>query len=292
MKQIYGGILGLATGDAVGVPVEFKARDSFCVTDMTGYGTHGQPAGTWSDDTSMALATLESIGRCGCIDTTDIMENFIRWYRDASFTAHDEVFDIGNTTANALRKFLHGTAPEECGGKAINDNGNGSLMRILPLAFVDHTPEDIRRVSALTHAHPISVQACQIYVKYAQQLLAGVDKREALRVTENGWRAEFARLPELETCTRAEISSGGYVVHTLEAALWCLLKTENYRDCVLTAVNLGSDTDTTGAVAGGLAGIYYGIGGEKGIPEAWLDKLAAMQQIKDIIEKADTAISG
>ncbi|MCD8089935.1 MAG: ADP-ribosylglycohydrolase family protein [Clostridiales bacterium] len=282
MSKIYDGIMGLVVGDALGVPVEFKQRDTFKVTDMVGYGTYNQPPGTWSDDSSMTLATVESIGRLGRIDVDDIMKNFSNWYYQGDFTPYGEVFDVGNATAKAIQRYNRGVKPLECGGKSIFDNGNGALMRILPLAFVSGiTQEEIINVAHLTHAHEISTDACLLYTTIAQAVINwdGNPKR-TLKLSEN-----FSRVDHIMDFSRDEIKSTGYVVDTLEAALWCLYNTDNYKDCVLTAVNLGDDTDTVAAVVGGLAGIFYGCGGEKGIPEEWISQIARKEWIKELCEK-------
>lgn len=276
LDKLRSAIYGLAVGDALGVPVEFMERGSFFVTDMKGYGSHNQPAGTWSDDTSMTLATCDSIRKLQKIDPDDIMRRFAEWYFESSYTAHGEVFDIGGTTATAIRRYGQGCEPVKCGLDQVSSNGNGSLMRIIPLAFCDCMKEEIQNVSRLTHAHNISVTACVIYVHIAQRLLDGETIRDILGSMEfKGLFERLARIGELE---EREIASSGYVIHTLEAALWCLLATNSYDECVLKAVNLGEDTDTTGAVAGGLAGIVYGY---DSIPKKWIDKL----KNKDLIEK-------
>lgn len=247
-------VFGQAVGDALGVPFEFQPRGSFTCAGMVGHGSHDQPAGTWSDDTSMALATCDSIRVCGCVDVDDMRERFVRWYREDAYTV-DGLFDIGGATARALV-----TGQGQAGER---DNGNGSLMRILPLAFTAATDDEVRAVSAITHAHPISCEACVRMVHVARRLIAGEPVRDVL--------GELVGVPE------DEIRSGGYVLHTERAALWCLANTSSYRDCVLRAVNLGGDTDTTATVAGGLAGIVYGLGG---IPLEWTDAL----QGKDTID--------
>lgn len=272
--KVYEGIMGLVVGDALGVPFEFKERDTFKCTDMIGYGTHCQPVGTWSDDSSMTIATMESLARKGEIDLADIMKNFYKWLFHGIFTPYGKVFDVGCTTSRAIKSYLYTEKkPEESGGDGEMDNGNGSLMRILPLAFVECFCEDISNVSALTHAHEISKRCCVIYVNIAERLLKGATKEEACDL-----------LYYIKERNRNEIRSTGYVVDTLEAALWCFLNTESYKDCVLTAVNLGNDTDTVAAVAGGLAGIYYGIGGETGIPEEWIETIAKKEWIKELCE--------
>lgn len=251
-------VYGQAVGDALGVPYEFKSRDSFECSDMDGYGTHNQPIGTWSDDTSMSLAICDSYRELGRIDVGDIRDKFVSWYRDGAYTC-DGLFDIGNATAKALHAG-HGLAGEW-------DNGNGSLMRTIPLAFTDATDDEVRAVSAITHAHSTSTEACVAMVGAARSLIAGANGREAALACG----VNFDK-------PRDEVRSGGYVLDTFEAALWCLANTSNYRDCVLLAVNLGSDTDTTGAVAGALAGIVYGV---EGIPAKWLNSLRG----NDVIER-------
>ena len=134
MNKIYNGIMGLVVGDALGVPVEFKKRDTYTVTDMTGYGTYNQPPGTWSDDSSLTLATLDSMVKLGKIDPADIMQNFFYWLNDGMFTPYGKVFDVGGGTRRAISRYANGKEPAKCGGKTRMDNGNGALMRILPVA--------------------------------------------------------------------------------------------------------------------------------------------------------------
>ena len=283
MSKIYDAIMGLVVADAVGVPVEFKARGTFNVTDMIGYGTYNQPPGTWSDDSSMTLATVESMARLGKIDPGDIMNNFARWLYDKEFTPYGKVFDAGMTTQIAVGRYKSGTDYNLCGGDDVRDNGNGSLMRILPLAFTDCDDETIEAVSSLTHAHEISRTACKIYVHIARDLIAG-KKLEDLISNIHTERKEFGILPLLKVMRHKEVRSTGYVVHTLEAALWCLLNSKSYRECVLLAVNLGEDTDTIAAVAGGLASIIYGRGrdNENGIPEEWISQIARKEWIEEL----------
>lgn len=281
-KYLKEAVYGLAIGDAVGVPYEFKARDSFTCQDMTGYGTHEQAPGTWSDDTSLTLATCRSIQEKGCIDLGDLWDKFYGFLRHAEFTVDHEVFDVGNTTMCTIlnRK----------GATGEHSNGNGSLMRILPLAFADDvTDEEIRQVSAITHAHPISKEACVYYVHAVRRMaeLADGDMNPAGKLQElvNGLYREipresvFSRLPLIAGSSRFEIRSSGYVVDTFEAAVWSLVTTRSFKDCILTAVNLGQDTDTVAAVAGGLAGVIYGFGGQEGIPDSWVDGLRGKKLI-------------
>lgn len=308
MKKVYDGIMGLAIGDAIGVPVEFRSRQEISknpVISMREYGTHNQPMGTWSDDTSLTLALMDSIIESNTINYMDIMDRFSNWLINCDYTATDEVFDVGNSTSRAIMNYGRGVDPLECGGISECENGNGSLMRILPIAYylkkltfsIDNRMEIIHNVSALTHRHPISLIGCGIYINIAMKLLE--EKLSLYESVEQGIKNTFeyyrekswsdisayARLKELSIflgLSDIEIKSSGYVVHTLESALWCLLNTNSYAECVLKAVNLGDDTDTIGAVAGGLAGIYYGL---EQIPEDWLNVIAKRAYIEELCEK-------
>lgn len=267
-SKLKDAIFGLAVADALGVPVEFRKRGTFKIEGVTGYGTYNQPEGTWSDDTSMTIASCDSIRECGRIDLQDMLEKFRSWLYDAEYTPFGNVFDVGNTTAYALRR--------GAGDDDWHANGNGSLMRILPLAFTDATTEEIEAVSAITHAHHISKLACVIYVNIARSLLKGVDLKNIIR--RLCLEEPFHRVHSIYSLQEDTIKSSGFVVDTFEAALWCLATTDNYKDAVLKAINLGEDTDTVAAVTGGLAGIMYGY---DSIPTEWLDALKS----KDIIEK-------
>ena len=308
-EKIYGGILGLTVADALGVPVEFQSREFLRrnpVTDLQGYGTYNQPPGTWSDDTSLALCLLDSLTIR--LDYTDIMKKFIAWHDRGEYTPHGESFDIGFTTRAALRQFSSGTEPLQCGGRGESNISNGSLMRILPLAFYlhsvygdDFTEKDevfdiIHNVSSLTHAHKRCLIACGIYISIAGKLLVGSNIQEAIqsgiqcakiyyenRSEYSEELAHFERIFNRDFKNQPEesIKSGGYVVDTLEAAIWCILNTESYKSCVLKAVNLGEDTDTVAAVAGGLAGMGYGL---KSIPKKWMNQIVRLDYIKELCQ--------
>lgn len=262
-------VYGEAVGDALGVPYEFQRRGSFSCTGMRGYGSHNRPAGTWSDDTALMLATLDSLSDCGGrVNTSDMLSRFRSWIGRGAYTPDGVIFDIGGTTASALGSG-HGMTGEM-------DNGNGSLMRILPLAFVDCTDGDVRAASAVTHAHRTSTECCVRFVRAARMLMAGrfdVSELSALAGTN-----------DLRTVPREDVRSGTYVLDTLHAALWCLVTTDSYRDCVLAAVNLGSDTDTTAAVVGGLAGIRYGLDANP-----WTGELRGSDLVDALLNKASTA---
>ena len=297
-------LTGVAVGDALGVPVEFKTRQEIKknpVTDMMGYGTYPVPPGTFSDDSSMSFCLAEVLTEK--FDLNLIGKNFVKWYTRNYWTATGHAFDIGLATRKAIEKISEGVSPDLAGGADVSSNGNGSLMRIAPLLFyvienpVEERFEITRQVSSITHRHIRSVIACFYYLEFAYQLLEGRDKLEIYNNLKIGMPeflnsisidpneiAEFDRLlkQNIYELPENKISSGGYVVHTLEACIWCLLKTDNYRDAVLRAVNLGEDTDTTAAVTGGLAGLLYGL---EGIPEAWRKQLARADDIENLAER-------
>lgn len=250
-------VYGMAVGDALGVPFEFKQRGSFECSGMTGFGTHSQPAGTWSDDTSMALAMCDSYRELHRVNPADMRRRFMDWCENGAYTV-DGLFDIGNTTVCALRTG-HGMTGER-------DNGNGGLMRCVPMAFMDCTDDDVRAACAVTHANPTSTEACVRMVRLARALIEGQGIHHALPNAD-----------KILAMDERDIRSGGYVLDTENAAYWCLLTTATYRDCALKAVNLGDDTDTTAAVAGALAGIVYGM---EGIPAQWLSVLRGKDDIE------------
>jgi ADP-ribosylglycohydrolase len=249
-KQVEAALLGVAVGDALGVPVEFQPRGAFKVTDMTGFGKHGQPAGTWSDDTSLTLCLADAMddGYTGGGLLAKTAENFIKWFDGGEFTVRGDVFDIGASTSKAIRNLKKGARPTESGCGGASENGNGSLMRIAPLVFhVAGKPQEERYeitsgVSSITHAHAWSVAACFIYLEYALQLLAGKDKKAAyvelqkyfqdgrLNIGDNAL-SKFTRITrsDISSLLESEIRSGGFVVDTLEAAFWCFLTTDDYR---------------------------------------------------------------
>lgn len=304
---IQDALLGVAVGDALGVPVEFVSRglrDDNPVQGMRGDGTHNQKPGTWSDDTSLALCLAEML--CGPYSLRALAGYFINWRRHGFYTAHGYVFDIGNATALAIENLSNGIEPALAGGNDEYSNGNGSLMRILPLVFfikdmpVEQRFAVTRDVSSLTHRHIRSIVSCFIYLEYARLLIAGHDKmsayekmrREVIEFLQTREECDptelnrFHRVLQLEgqskpltTLRVDEIYSSGYVVDTLEASLWCILTTDNFSEAVLKAVNLGEDTDTTGAVTGGLAGIIYG---SDSIPGEWLSVLAKRNEIEQV----------
>lgn len=309
-SKVTASILAFVTGDALGVPVEFRSRAALSehpVTGMRGFGTYGKPKGTWSDDSSMTLCTLESLAETGAPDFDDVMRRFLSWLNAAHLTADDETFDVGISTRQALSQYEGRTPALQCGGTEFSENGNGSLMRVLPAAFwlfrhmdehFNQLPaayETIHNFSRLTHAHPVSLIARGFYCSVADELLLGKDiptaVADGIAAARKYYRSKIEFTPhlthfsrvsaaKLAACGEQTIKSTGYVLHTLEASLWCLLHTDSLKDCLLKAVNLGDDSDTTAAVTGGLAGIAYGA---DAIPTDWLDAIVRRDRVESLI---------
>ena len=310
-NRVADGLFGLCVGDALGLPVEFISRYSLKenpVTDMAGYGRHNQPPGTWSDDSSLTFCLAESL--CNGFNLHDIASKSCKWLDEGYWTPYGIAFDIGNTTRSAILRLRQCANPTEAGGKGEHSNGNGSLMRILPMAYqLENTEEGkrfemVHQVSSLTHGHPRCQMACGIYIQLAINLLKGSEpdiayknmKTTTLNYYEgkelyNGEIDHFSRVlrTDISTFSEDEIKSSGYVIDTLEAGLWSFLNSNSYSKAVLTAVNLGRDTDTTGAVSGGLAGIYYGF---ENIPKHWIKQIAGKEEIMELANKLNEQIYG
>lgn len=292
--KVKDGICGFVVGDALGVPVEFYSRrelEDDPVVDMREYGTYNQPKGTWSDDSSMTIATMYSIVNKNGIDYADIMDEFCRWAFEGEHTPHGERFDIGNTTLRGLERYQNCEDALKSGGNSTHDNGNGSLMRILPLAYIpDIDYKTVENISALTHGHDRSKIACVLYVEIAKSMLNNdltieehIDNAcEKIKeyYAENDELEEFSRI--LNDDFSDGIMSGGYVIDTIETVIYCLKTTESYKEAVLKAVNLGGDTDTNAAICGGLAGIYYGY---DSIPIDWIESIYKLDEIHSLCEK-------
>ncbi len=293
IMKVKDGMIGLIVGDALGVPVEFYSREELeadPVIGMREYGTYNKPAGTWSDDSSMAIATMSSIVNKQTVDYDDIMKEFIQWWQNGKYSQHD-TFDIGNTTRNGLVRYLNGEEAIKCGGSQPRDNGNGSLMRILPLAFIpDIDYETVENVSGLTHAHYRSKIACVLYIEIAKSMIKNdLTIDEHIKNSCDKIKEYYKENEEIEHFQRifdddwtGEIRSGGYVIDSLESTIFCLKTTDNYRDAVLKAVNLGGDSDTTAAICGGLAGIYYGF---DEIPIDWVNTIEYIEKVISLCEK-------
>ena len=262
-------------GDALGVPFEFLHRGTSACEGMSAGGFHNMPLGTFSDDTSLLIATCDSIRATEGIDIHDMRAKFRQWCYKGAYSADGKVFDVGNATVTALDQGF-GCSHER-------SNGNGSLMRIAPLAFTDARDDQIREVSAITHAHPISTESCVVFVHILRHVLDGLPLQDAIAQSIPK-DPHFAFMKTIDRLERDSVNSGGFVLHTLEAALWCALNTNSYRDCVLAAVNLGSDTDTTACVAGALAGAIYGY---NAIPAEWIDRLRGKPVIDSCLFDAE-----
>lgn len=307
-NKVIDALLGVAIGDAVGVPYEFSSREQMELnpaTGMIGYGMYNLPKGTWSDDSSLTFCLAESLIKG--YDLKDISENFIKWKHDAYWTARGVVFDIGITTSNAIVRLVdliendNAVALEKqrgCGDEY--ENGNGSLMRIIPLLFfikgkpIKQQFDTIWAVSALTHRHIRAAMSCLIYLKLAEKLLEGKEKDVSYLEMRNEiqlfWneinfleseRVHFKKIiqNDIRKTKLEELKSGGYVIEVLESSIWFFLKCNSFEQTILSIINIGHDTDTSAAITGGLAGIYYG---KKGIPIGWIEGLARVQDIVEL----------
>jgi len=309
--QIQSALFGIAVGDALGVPYEFLSRKTMMInpaSDMIGYGTHNQEPGTWSDDSSLSFCLAEALSRE--FDLKNVVDNFLKWYHEGYWTARGSVFDIGVSTQEALSRLKNSTRPDLAGNFGESSNGNGSLMRILPLAFylldksLDERYHLTKAVSSISHGHLRSVLACFYYVEFARLLIHGANPQEAYSKLANTIPPYLEELElnaketaHFDPLLKADISelqanqiqSSGYVIHCLEASIWCLLTTGSYSEAVLQAVNLGEDTDTTAAVTGGLAAIHYGL---NGIPQHWIEAIARNEEINDLAIRMATQLNG
>lgn len=291
MSKFIDSIIGHAVGDAMGVPTEFCIREYLLknpVKEMIGSDKTGQPAGSWSDDTSMEIATIDSFIQNKEFNYDDIMHKWEEWINEAKYTANNDTFDVGRTCLRAIRNHSLGTEPLKCGIDGEQSNGNGSLMRILPVALYSYYRKlDVNEIikltnelSSLTHKHDISKLGCYIYVRYIMFLLDGKNKNEAyelIKTLDYSTYDEYAISKyerilknDIASYTIDNILSTGYVVDTLECALWILLNANSYKETIIATTNIGNDTDTIGAIAGSMAGIIYGY---DSIPTSWIDKL-------------------
>jgi len=307
---IHGALFGVAIGDALGVPAEFKNRQALelePIQDFQGYKSHNQPPGTFSDDSSLTFCLAESL--CNGYDLYDIGSRFIQWLDNNYWTAGGEVFDVGMTTHRAISRLKTGTKPSLAGDFDEDCNGNGSLMRILPLLFyirdfdIEKRYEIIKDVSSITHGHIRSVIACFYYLEFALELLKGSNKQTAYNnagkkvhefiAAKRIVKSEISVFAPLlqEDITKLStyaIPSHGYVMNTIKASIYCFMTTDNYKDATLMAVNLGNDSDTTAAVTGGLSGLYYGF---DSIPEKWIKEVKRSDDIKDLCDRLTVAMN-
>ena len=275
--RALGAFLGLAVGDAVGTTLEFCARDTKPrLEDMVGGGPFNQPPGGWTDDTSMALALADSLAASGTLDCRDLMDRFVRWWQHGEYSHTGGCFDIGNAVRGALERYLR-TGDPLAGSTDPGTAGNGSLMRLAPVAlrFWNDRPRLIATAaeqSRCTHGTEEAVDACRAFAELLADAIAGSPRAEVLAPRRFEGAAAIARIMagSLRGRPTNEINSSGYVVDTLEAALWSVARTGNFRNAVLLATNLADDADTVAAVTGQLAGALYGL---SGIPGDWLERV-------------------
>lgn len=298
--KVKDGICGFVVGDALGVPVEFCSREELeenPVIDMRGHGTYDMPKGTWSDDSSMIIATMASITNKKAIDYEDIMKEFSRWFNEGAYTQYLDTFDYGITTSAAIYRHNMKVPALDCGGKGDRDNGNGSLMRIIPIAFIpDVDFETIENMSRLTHAHERTLITCAFYIEIAKSMLSNdnltIDEhiQNAGEIIKEHYR-DSKELKHLHRVFEDDFSEGilssGYVIYTFESVIYCLKTTDNYKDALLKAVNLGGDTDTIAGICGGLAGIYYGY---DSIPNEWIDAIPKFEYVLSTCEEYEKTL--
>jgi ADP-ribosyl-[dinitrogen reductase] hydrolase len=284
LNRFRGCFLGLAVGDAVGTTVEFQPRGSFPpVTDMIGGGPFGLQAGQWTDDTSMALCLASSLVTKKTFDPNDQMERYWLWYKEGYLSSTGRCFDIGNTVRYALDRY-HRTGTPFSGSTSPNAAGNGSLMRLAPIPMF-YFPDFEKTItfagesSRTTHGALECIEACQLFAEMLFRAFSGLSKDEILLNTTVKISApKINDIASGNYCQKplSQIHGTGYVVESLEAALWCFYKTGTFETAILQAANLGDDADTTAAICGQIAGAYYG---ESGIPLKWLERLFMRAEI-------------
>jgi ADP-ribosylglycohydrolase len=296
--RIRGAVYGLLVGDALGVPYEFHAAaeipDANLVEMVPPKGfarAHaGTPSGTWSDDGAQALLLLESLRQSPKLSLTDFAALLVRWYQSGYMTPDGRVFDVGIQTSRALRKLMDGANPETAGPSGERENGNGALMRVLPVVFFAQTPveaaELAMRQGVVTHGHIRSQLCCALYALTAFGVLHGASAADAVSAAEDHLLERYSDTPhetELKVVLdgRHDAPEGsGYVVDSLWSAIKCVLSTQDYETCVRKAIKLGEDTDTTACIAGGLAGMWYG---EAAIPERWKRALKGTNIVEPLL---------
>jgi len=290
-NRFRGCLLGLAVGDAIGTTVEFKPRGSFpAVTDMVGGGVFGLKPGQWTDDTSMALCLATSLIAKRGFDPVDQMDRYWDWCTKGYLSSTGYCFDIGGTVRKALEKFKRTGGNPFSGPTEPNSAGNGSLMRLAPIPMF-YFP-DLEKIihfagesSRTTHGALECVEACQLFAEMIYLALSGQDKDQILfdtKVKVSSPKINAIADGSYTPKTISEIHGSGYVVESLEAALWCFYQTTSFEDAILQAANLGDDADTTAAICGQIAGAFYG---ETNIPEKWSGKLHMRDEITKLADQ-------
>jgi len=282
IDRFRGSLLGLACGDALGTTLEFQPLGSFePISDMVGGGVFGLRAGEWTDDTSMALCLAQSLIDKG-FDAKEQMDNYVKWYQEGYLSSNGKCFDIGNTVRDALHNYLESGNPIAGSSDAMSA-GNGSLMRLAPVALfyandIEKAIEYCGESSKTTHQALEAVDACRYYGALIVLALGGASKEERLAYRLDGLAPKIAQVANGSYRDKQppQIKGSGYVVASLEAALWAFYYSSSFEEGALLAANLGDDADTTTAIYGQLAGAFYG---ESGIPQKWLDKLYGYEMI-------------
>ena len=284
-----GSLVGLAVGDAVGTTLEFTPPEHVePIDDMVGGGPFGLKPGQWTDDTSMALCLAKSLVATKGFDPVDQMRRYCAWLSDGYMSSTGTCFDIGFTTSDALTRF-QATDDPYSGSADPNAAGNGSIMRLAPVALFFSPDEDaVREHAALssrtTHGAAECIDACEILATLINRALAGASREQLLEPVAGEWSSVgIASIAEHDYRTKSaeEIRGTGYVVESLEAALWCFYTTDDFRSAILRAANLGNDADTTAAICGQVAGAFYGY---SGIPEYWLGQIAMHDEIVSLAD--------
>jgi ADP-ribosyl-[dinitrogen reductase] hydrolase len=289
LNRAQGCLLGLAIGDAVGTTVEFSPRGSFePVIDLVGGGPFQLAAGQWTDDTSMALCLAASLAELQTFDANDQMRRYVRWYRDGYYSSTGRCFDIGITTQKALAGFEKSGDPFS-GSSDIHSAGNGCLMRLapVPIFFADDIEKAMdfsAESSKVTHKAAECIDASRLFGGMLVKALNGISK-EAILLNNDLEKISSTSIQEIGkgsylSKSDLEIKGSGYVVKSLEAALWCFYQSNSYKEAVLLATNLGDDADTTAAICGQIAGAYYG---REGIPTAWQEKVYMRDEILGLV---------
>ena len=297
IDRYKGCMLGLATGDALGTTLEFMEPGSFNpIDEIVGGGAFNLQPGQWTDDTAMSLCLAKSLTAKQAFDPVDQLERYARWYTEGYMSSTGMCIGLGRTTHIALEKFLD-THQAYCGPVQFDTAGNGSIMRLaaVPLFFADDVAMATQMSgvsSKTTHGNPLAVDACRYFGSIISGIVQGKSKEEVLsdkyEPAPNYWNAN-PLVSEIETIRQGsfkrleppQIEGSGFVIKSLEAALWAFYKSTTFRDGCMMAVNLGDDADTTGAVYGQMAGAYYGI---NGIPDTWLSKIARRDLIESLAE--------
>lgn len=314
------GIMGLVTGDALGSPAQFRSRSIFInnpITEMEYCKCFSMPPGSWTDDSSLAIATLDSLISEKGYKLEGIADNFVKWLCNDEYTPSGKTYDIGYGCESGIMKYRHTKDAKTSGGNDEKNNGNGSLMRIMPICLYgyelhkrndvsdDEVIEMIHDVSGITHRHIRAKMACGLYFYMVKSILDNKDSEKKMTLTEclqagidAGMKyygqdignltelAYFGRLyylDELENTSSDDIRSSGYVIDTIEAVVYNLITTKSFEDCLIKAVNMGGDADTVGAIAGGLAGLYYGY---DAIPDRWISKIVRREYIENMCDEA------